>query len=56
MRYAVIENGVCVNIVKSDAAFAKSMGWVLLPDGFGIGDRYEAGAFFRTYPEPEEEK
>ena len=50
MRYAVIEDGICTNIVVSDPQFAEMMGWVLLPDGFHIGDHYENGSFSRAFP------
>lgn len=45
MRYAIIENEICVNIVVSDAAFAAQMGFVELPDEFGIGDRFLDGVW-----------
>jgi len=32
MNYAVIENGVVVNIVVSDAELAAQMGWVAYPE------------------------
>lgn len=48
MRYAVIKDGVCVNIVVSDAAFAARMGFVELPEAFGIGDRYLDGVWQRV--------
>lgn len=53
MRYAIIQEGVCVNIVKSDAVFAQTMGWIPLPDGFGIGDRLTGGTFSHPLPESE---
>ncbi len=43
MRYAVIENGICINIVISDAAFAEEMGFVALAEGYGIGDLFHHG-------------
>ena len=45
MRYAVIQDHVCVNIVVSDETFATERGLVALPDGFGIGDRYIDGVW-----------
>lgn len=45
MRYAVIQDHVCVNIVVSDETFATERGFVALPDGFGIGDRYIDGVW-----------
>ena len=47
MRYAEIKDGICVNIMLSSVEFALKKGWVELPDGFGIGDRYENGVFSR---------
>lgn len=38
MRYAVIKDDVCVNIVVAGEAFAEAMGFVALPNGYGIGD------------------
>lgn len=45
MRYAVIEDGVCVNIVKAEAGFAALMGWTELPSGAEIGWSYAAGVW-----------
>lgn len=50
-RYAIIENGVVINIVVSDAEFAAQNGWVSLPNGFGINDLYD-GSTFTKAPEP----
>jgi hypothetical protein len=50
--YAEITDGVITNIaVCEDEAFAVSMGWILLEEGFGIGDRYENGEFIKTTEE-----
>lgn len=40
MRYAIIENGICANVIIADAVFAAQIGAVELPEGFGIGDSY----------------
>lgn len=53
-RYAIIENGVVVNIVVSDADFAAQNGWISLPNGFGIDDLYD-GSTFTKAPEPQVE-
>lgn len=53
MRYAEIKNGVCVNIVEADGAFAMFMNLVELPDGFGIGDYYTDGIWNHETAEPE---
>ena len=51
MRYAEITNGVCTNITEcEDQEFAAEMGWVPLPDGFGIGDSFEGGEWTKTPP------
>ncbi len=47
--YAEITDGVITNIaVCEDEAFADSMGWILLQEGFGIGDQYIDGVFIKT--------
>lgn len=39
--YAEIKKGVCVNVVVCETAEdAAAMGFVPLPDGYGIGDKY----------------
>lgn len=45
MAYAEISNGVVVNSTEASAAFAKSQGWVLLPDGAGIGWLFDGKTF-----------
>jgi hypothetical protein len=50
--YAEITDGVVTNItVCEDEAFAASMGWILLEEGFGIGDQYINGVFVKTTEE-----
>jgi hypothetical protein len=47
--YAEITDGIITNItVCEDEAFAASMGWILLEEGFGIGDSYIDGVFVKT--------
>lgn len=56
-NYAVVENTLVVNVVTAEPAYAKSQGWVLLPEGFGIGDSYSNGQFIKApvpAPTPEE--
>lgn len=56
-NYAVVEQTEIVNTVVSDAEFAQAEGWILLPDGFGIGDFYIDGQFVKApqpQPTPEE--
>ena len=43
-RYAIIENGVAVNVVIADAEFAATHGWVECPDA-GPGWTYADGVF-----------
>ena len=53
--YAVIENEIVVNIVVATAEFASQFAnWVLLQEGYGIGDLYKNGNFEHP-PEPQPE-
>ena len=52
MKYAIVENGVCVNVIMARTDFAASIGAVELPDGYGIGDTYTDGVW--SHPEPPE--
>lgn len=45
MRYAIIENGVVVNIAEAEPEFAAEKGWIELPDGIGIGCTYDGESF-----------
>lgn len=49
--YAVIENGIVVNITEALKDYAEEKGWIELEDGFGIGDLYIDGKFIKG-PEP----
>lgn len=49
-RYAIIENGVVVNVAEAKAAFAASMGWVKIDPLAGIGWAYDGETF--TPPPP----
>jgi hypothetical protein len=51
-NYAVIENEIVVNVALSAESYAISQGWVLLPNGFGIGDFYVNNVFVRA-PQPQ---
>lgn len=51
MGYAIIADGVVANAVEASATFAKSQGWVLLPEGAGIGWLYD-GKTFKAPPAP----
>ena len=43
-RYAIIENGVAVNVVVADAEIASANGWIACPDA-GPGWTYANGVF-----------
>ena len=43
--YAVIENGVMVNVALAEADFAAEQGWVLLPHGVILGSTYDGETF-----------
>jgi len=57
MSYAIIKNALVINSVEADADYAAEQGWVLLPEGAGIGWSYIDGEFvdLRPVPEPEPE-
>ena len=50
MKYAIIENHICVNVIVADEAFATKIGAVPLPDGYGIGDSYDGGVWTSNKP------
>lgn len=43
-RYAIIENGIVVNVVAADAEIASTNGWIACPDA-GPGWTYTNGVF-----------
>ena len=49
-RFAIIENGVAVNVVIADAELASQNGWIVCPDA-GPGWTYADGVFTEP-PEP----
>jgi hypothetical protein len=51
--YAIIENGLVVNAAEAEADYAAEQGWVLLPEGAGIGWSYVDGEFVDLRPAPE---
>lgn len=52
--YAVVENGVVVNTVASNAEFAAQQGWIQCPREVGPGWLYDGVNFTRaTQKEPE---
>lgn len=44
-NYAVLTDDVVSNIIEATHEFAVSIGAIALPDGFGIGDRFNGLAF-----------
>ncbi len=51
--YAIIENNTVINNVIADEDYATEQGWVLLPEGAGIGWEYINGQFVDNRPVPE---
>lgn len=54
MRYAIVENGIVVNVVEADSEFASQNGLVECPTA-GPGWTYSDGVFTKpvvTVPEP----
>lgn len=49
MRYAIIENGVVVNVVIAEADYAAEQGWIECPTA-GPGWKYDGSTF--TEPDP----
>ena len=47
-KYAVIENGVCTNVIAANSAFAQEIGAVEVMGGFGIGDIYKNGIWSKA--------
>lgn len=45
-RYAVIEDGIVVNVAVATPEYAESQGWVEHVNGVGIGYGYSDGNFF----------
>ena len=53
ITYAIIENGIVVNVVVADADIAAQNCWVLLEGSEGIGWKYANGVFTAPpIPEP----
>jgi hypothetical protein len=52
MKYAIIENGIVVNIVVASPEFAAQQGWIECPEGVGIGWTFD-GVMATPPPEPE---
>ena len=59
MRYGIIKDGICQNVIVSELEFAKKIGAVEVPKGYGIGDWYidgvwEKAKIFKSEPTAEE--
>lgn len=51
--FAIIENGVVVNMAVAEPDFAATQGWIAAPDGVSIGWLHENGTFTAPVaPEP----
>lgn len=46
--WAIIEDGICVNVIVSDESFAERLGAVPLPGGYGIGDSFDGENWVRN--------
>lgn len=49
-QYGLITDGVIANVIEASAEFAESIDAVPIPDGFGIGDGFDAGIFVKLAP------
>ena len=52
MKFAQVQDTICVNVVEADEDFARVSGLIELPDGYGIGDFYD-GAWHHEKPKAE---
>lgn len=58
MRYAIVKDGICVNVIVAGASFAAKIGAVEIPDEFNIGDLFDGVNWTKKVepaPEPEPE-
>lgn len=54
MKFAIITNGTVTNVIEANTVFAESVGAVLIPDEYGIGDKYVDGLWeYGEKPAPE---
>lgn len=47
-NYAIVENSIVINVALAEKEFAESQGWILLEEGFTIGDSYQNGQFIKN--------
>ena len=52
MKFAIIENEICVNVIIANAEFAAMLGAIEIPEGFGIGDGYKNGEWISNKVAP----
>lgn len=52
MRYAIIENGVVMNVAVADAEFAAAQGWIACEGIVQPGDLYDGQMFTPAPPAP----
>lgn len=52
MKYAIVKDGVCENVIVADAEYAAKIGAVEIPEGFGKGDLFDGKDW--AHPELEE--
>ena len=52
MKYGIIKNERCVNVIMASADFAASIGAVEVPAGFGIDDFFDGQTWSKSEPEP----
>ena len=50
MKFAIVKNGICENIIVAGAEYAAKIGAVEIPEGFGIGDVFDGESW--EHPEP----
>ena len=49
-RYAIVADGIVINVAVGEEEFALEQGWLPIPDGYGIGARWDGEEF--SIPSP----
>lgn len=52
-RYAIIENGVVINMALADPNFATEQGWQIIPDDIDIGWIWDGSNFIHPSRDPD---
>jgi hypothetical protein len=52
-NFAIIENGKVANVAVAELSYAEIKGWIILPEGVGIGWDFDGQNFIDTTPIPE---